>query len=308
MKFGRRYFVILAALVVGFFAAGPASANVPMLPFFAFVRMSMWWVILLALLIETVALRYLFGMPWPRAVRLALIVNAISLLCGIVLYPLAGLLGYALLEDMIVDIFGATNLVEFSALLLGAAVVDTVVELFALWWIWSVRSSFMKGFGFLIANLASAGVLVAVMAWEAQIPEMPAEEVARVEAEYAAEIAFLRQTLEEFPAHVVVTEPGEGYHSPDRDWTQGILTEVETLRIRTMALSLPPTNVWIKGSTALLGVDARFREDDRTMDKGYFDTVLVGQYPRPTGSPHYRYRLERTLDGTVYAIQAVFRN
>ncbi|MBT8411298.1 MAG: hypothetical protein KJP02_05815, partial [Octadecabacter sp.] len=92
------------------------------------------------------------------------------------------------------------------------------------------------------------------------------------------------------------------------DWTQGILREVETLRIRTMALSLPPTTVWIKGSTALLDVHARFREDERTVDKGYFDTVLVGQYPRPTGSPHYRYRLERTLDGTVYAIQAVFRN
>jgi predicted exporter len=61
-----------------------------MLPFFALVRLAMWWVILLALAIESLALRYLFGMNWRRAVRVVIIVNAISLLCGVAFYPLAG--------------------------------------------------------------------------------------------------------------------------------------------------------------------------------------------------------------------------
>lgn len=299
-----RVSVVAAASV----AAGPAVANVPMLPFLAFVKLGMWWVLLLALLFETVALRYLFGLGWLRAATAAVIVNAISLLCGVLLYPLAGVLGYALLEDMVVDLFGATDLVEMSALWIGAAVVDTIVELLALYWILSLRSDVFRGIGFLIANLASAGVLVAVMAWQAHVPDMPAEEAAGIAADYAPEIAFLRTTLEAFPDHVDVPEPREGFYPPDRDWTRGIQADLETLRIRTLALSLPPTTVWIKGSTALLDVDARFRDGDLVLDRGFFDVVLVGQTPRPTGAPHYRYRIELQRDGTTYAIEAVLRN
>lgn len=308
MKLGWRFFIYFSALLVSFVVAGPAAANVPMLPFFAFVKLEMWWVILLALLIETVALRYLFGMEWRFSVKAAVILNAASLACGIVLYPIAGALGYALLEDMIVDIFGATNFVEVSALWIGAAVIDTVVELIALWWIFSRRSNFWQAFGFLIANLASAGILVAVMAWQAHIPEMPADEAAWVEQEYATEIAFLRNTLEALPAHVVPSVPGQDFYPPDDDWTRGIRAELETLRIRTLALSLPPTTVWSRGSTALWKVDAMFKEGDRTLTKGFVDTVLVGLTQSPTGSQHYRYRIELELDGTDYVIQAILRN
>jgi len=153
------------------------------------------------------------------------------------------MLSYALLEDMIVDLSGASNFVEMSALWIGASVVDTIVELVALALIWSLRIDIKRGFGFLMANLASAAILVAAMAWEEHIPDMPAAEAARVEAEYGPEIAFLRNTLKAFPAHVVVTAPHEGFQSPDRDWTDRLLTELETLRIRTVALSLPPTTV-----------------------------------------------------------------
>ncbi|MCV2873517.1 hypothetical protein OEZ71_14545 [Defluviimonas sp. WL0050] len=304
----RRHLLPLVAFALSAVCAGPAWANMPMAPFFAFVKMSMWWVILLALFIETVALRYLFLTEWPHAAKAALSINVISLLCGLILYPLAAVLGYELLDDLIVDLFGASDLVEISALWLGSSVVDAFVELLALRWIFSLRSNFGQSFGFLLANLASAGALVIVMAWQAHVPDMPVEEAARVEREYAPEIAFLRKTLDAFPAHVVVPEPKGGFHRPDHDWTQGLLSELAALRIRTMALSLPPTTVWIKGSTALWAVDSRFKDDDRVVDKGYVDTVLAGQQPRPTGSPHYRYRIERELDGTVYAIEVILRN
>lgn len=299
---------LLPCLALGAIFAGPAWANVPMLPFFAFIRLALWWVVLLALLIESVALRLLFGMNWRQAVRAALILNAISLGCGVFLYPLAGLLGYALLEDMIVDLFGASDFVEMSALWIGASVVDTIVELSALSLFWSLSIDFKRGFGFLIANLASASVLIAVMAWEAHIPEMPAAEAARVEAEYVPEITFLRSTLEEFPDHVIVPDAPSGFPELDREWAKGLPAKLDTLRIRTMALSVPPTTVWAKGSTALWDVDARFRERDRTVDKGFVDIVYVGRQPQPTGSPHYRYRIELELDGTRYAIEATLRN
>lgn len=301
-------FLPLMALSLWAISAGPAAANVPMAPFFAFVKLGFWWVILLALLIETVALRYLFRMPWVPAAVAAVSINVISLICGLALYPLAAVFGYALLEDMIVDLFGAGDLVEISALWIGAACVDTGVELLALRLIFAKRRTFARVSGFLLANLASAGILVGVMVWQAQVPDMPPEEAARIEVEYAPEISFLVKTLDAFPEHVVVPRPKEGFHLPDRDWTNGLLTELASLRIRTMALSIPPTTVWIKGSTALWDVDARFEEGRRTIDKGFFDTVLVGQHFQPTGLPHYRYRIERELDGTVYAIQAILKN
>lgn len=294
--------IILAILCV---IAAPAMANVPMLPFFAFVRMSMWWVILLALVIETVALRLLFALDWQRAARLALFVNAISLACGVVLYPLAGALGYALLEDWIVAVFGATDRIELSALVIGAAFVDTAVELVALRWVWSIRANWWRGLGFLLANLLSAGILVAVMAREAHVPEMPVDEAARIEAQYAEEIAFLRQVLNEFPAHVAIPEPKSGFFPPDHDWTQAILADLERLRIRTMALSLPPTTVWIKGSTRLLEVEVRFEEGDRAIERG---TIMEGmRNSRPVPGPAIRYQLDLWRDGTRYVVAAVFR-
>lgn len=304
----RAYFLLVAVLGFCALAGAPAQANMPMLPFFAFVRLGMWWVLLLALVIETVALRYLFSMAWLRAAKVAVAVNAASMACGIVLYPLAGALGYALLEDMIVDLFGATDVVEMSALWLGAAVVDTFVELIALHVIChDLRIGPARGIGFLLANLASAGVLVVVMVWEAHIPAMPPEEAAQVAVEYAEEIAFLERVLAAFPDHVTPIAPPAGFMPPDHEWTDTVLADLTALRIRTMSLMLPPTTVWIKGSTRLWQVEARFREGDRIVDKGFFDTVLVGDRFRPTGDLHYRYHLVRKRDGTTYAVEAVFR-
>lgn len=291
------------------FVASAAWANMPMAPFFSFVKLALWWVILLALAIETVALRYLFSMEWRPAAVAAVTINLVSLICGLALYPVAAALGYAVLEDMIVDMFGTGELVEISALWIGAAFVDTGVELIALNWLFSKRSTPGKALGFLLANLSSAGILVGIMVWQAHIPALPPEEAARVETEYATEIDFLLKTLDAFPAHVEVPKPDAAtFNPPDRDWTNGLLTELDDLRIRTIALSLPPTTVWIKGSTALFKVDGRFKDGNRTIDKGFFDSFLEGRYPQPTGQPHYRYRIEREIGGTVYAIQAVLRN
>nr|WP_321249683.1 hypothetical protein [uncultured Ruegeria sp.] len=304
----RRYHVPLVLIALSALTAGPAWANVPMAPFFALIKVSLWWVILLALLIETVALQYLFRMEWKLAAKAALAINVISLFCGLVLYPLMAVLGYALLEDMIVDLFGSSGFVEISALWIGASIVDSGVELCALKLFFSRRSSLSQGFGFLIANLASAGVLVGVMAFEAHVPVMPAEETSRIEAEFAPEIAFMKKTLHAFPSHIVVNQPSAGFRLPDRDWTDGLLTELETLRIRTIALSVPPATVWTKGSTALWDVDARFKDGETTIEKGFVDTVYVRRQPHPTGLWHYRYRIELDLDGAIYAIEAVLRN
>ncbi len=299
----------LMIFLLWFVAPGPAWANVSMAPFFSFVKIAYWWVILLALLIETAALRYLFRMDWTSAAMAALSINVISLLCGLTFYPLVAALGYALLEEMIVDLFGASDHVEISALWIGAAFVDTWVELLALKWIFSRRSSFGQGFFFMLANLASAGVLVGIMVWQAHIPDMSAEEAAAVEMEYAAEISFLNKMLEAFPEHVVVTNPKGGPRIRlDGRWTNPLLIELATLRIRTMSLEIPPTTVWMKGSTALWEVGARFKDGKRTIDKGLVDTVLLGNEFRPTGLQHYRYRVEREVNGKVYAIQAILKN
>ena len=297
----------LVSLACGLFG-GQAQANVPMLPFFVFVKIGMWWVVLIALVIETVAIRFLFSREWREAARIAVVVNTASLCFGFVLYPLAGLLGYALLEDMIVDMFGASDVVEISALWLGSSVVDAIVELLALRAMYAIRANPLQTLAFFLANLASAGILVVVMAWEAHVPLMSEEEAARVEAEYAEEIAFIGKVVSEFPAHIDPKFKRTGFVPPDREWTDSILASVDGLRIRTIALTVPPTTVWIKGSTALWEIEAKFRAGNRVLERGLFDTHLAGNRFEATGDHHYRYSVTLKENGVTYEVKAVFRN
>ena len=243
----------------------------PMAPFFAFVKMSTWWVILIALFIETVALRYLFRMAWPPAATAALAINLLSLFCGTILYPVAAVLGYPLLEDMIVDLFGASNLVEVSALWIGASIVDTGVELLALRLLFSLRSKFGQGVGFLLANLLSAGILVAVMAWEAHIPNMPAEEVRRIETEYAHELALLNDMVKALPDHLLVSEnPYPEWR--DREWRDKKAVELVSTRVDSFSIiaSAPAMLVIQYGSFPLVEVEAVAKLDGRRVEIGYY--------------------------------------
>jgi len=267
----RRYYFPPIVFALSAVAANPAWANMPMAPFFAFVKVSMWWVILLALLIETVALRYLFRMEWQPAAIASFFVNGISLLCGFFLYPLAAAMGYSVLEDMIVDLFGADAVVEVSALWLGASVVDTCVELLALRMIFSLRSNFGQGVGFLLANLLSAGALVIVMVWQAHIPNVPAEEVRRIEAEYEQELFLLSDMVKALPEQVILGEnPYPEWR--DREWRDTKAEELFNTRAISFSIftASPPMTIIQYGSFPIIGVEAKAELNGRRVDFGYY--------------------------------------
>lgn len=298
--------VICLMFLAGVFAATSAAANVPMLPFFALVRLSMWWLILLAVLIEAAALRWFFAVSWRDAAWLSVAVNAISLGCGVLLYPLVGAFGYAALGDWVVQTFGAGSTVELMSLSVGAAVVDAIVELTALRIIWGIRANPGQALAFLAANLMSAGLLIGVMAWEARVPALSAEDAATVQSHYAGEIAYLRQVLHDLPHKARVTETDRGYSLDwaDEQWLAALKHVRETTRIRNLSLSTPPGRViWFLGSTSL-DVTQRRTLGDLVIEKGETLAQMTVAGHR-TFEEAYRLRLTLDRDGVAYQVTGI---
>ncbi|WP_397542721.1 hypothetical protein [Roseovarius salis] len=249
------------------------------------------------------ALRVLFGLEWPRAARLAIFVNLISMFGGIVIYPVAGLVLYPLLEPLVVMVFGRGDMVEFSSYALGVGVVDTGVELVALASFFGVAVRWRSGLGFLLANLLTAALLVGVIVWQNTPAAMPRAEAQAVQDTYAQELSFLEEVLAGLPRNVSVPDGAEGFPDFDDAELERIRTRMETLRLRTISLSVPLTTFFGIGITALMQIDARYRDGGLTIERGLMMAAFTAG--RAVGAPVYRVQLERRVDDVTFAVAAL---
>ena len=100
--------IILSALVMVMALATPAMANMPMFYVIAFTKMARWpWLTIpLTLLIEAIAVRWIFQLNWKRAAIASVGVNLASGLLGFVLYPIVGMVLYHILAPTVIELTG----------------------------------------------------------------------------------------------------------------------------------------------------------------------------------------------------------
>jgi hypothetical protein len=144
-------------------SASPAFADVPMFPFIASFKLSSFWVLPLIFVIEAAAIRWIFGFAWRRSAIASVVVNLASLLAGYVVYTPVGMMFYLPLASILNRLTGGrAAYFELEATLAGTAVIDTAIELIVLALIFRASISLARASLFLLVNLLTAGVLIAI--------------------------------------------------------------------------------------------------------------------------------------------------
>ncbi len=173
----------------------PAMANIPMWPFLGLVHLSFWWFLPMDVVIEAVAIRLLFDVPWKRSVWLSLAINAATFALGFVLYPPSGFVLYQIFAPVIASVFGVNRLVEGTAIAFGAGLIDATIELFLLKRAFSMRLNWHRVGGLLFANFLTAAILVAAIFYSSndrmQQYAKKVEEMELVAERYTKELLFM---------------------------------------------------------------------------------------------------------------------
>lgn len=281
----------------------PAAADMPMFPIFAAMRFSVWWTIPVALAIEAVALRLIFGLTWGRAGWMSVVINAATLALGFVLYPVAGVIAYPVLSRLVLAAVGGSPAIEFTATLVGAALIDTGVELLLLKWPFRLAVTWRRGLLFLLANLLSAGVLLAAVAWEITPGRMTGAEVARIEATYRPEIALMREMLDELPEQVTLGDEPWQTKWTGRDWLKGNRARADRMRFLSLTLGVPPARYPMEFTRfETQRFDTLYQRQGLTLRGGFVRSTIPGQ---ETGV--VLYEITRSVDGHVFSATAIFR-
>jgi hypothetical protein len=163
----RDLYVALTVLGVAF----AANADVVWPALFMETRLVSVWIIALGLVIEWPVIRYLTRRPWWPSLGVTVVINAASMLLGLLLIPLAGILwevGPGLLMYRLLNV-GTFNPVTWTATVVLAALISASVEMLALRWPFKHRIG-RRGFGVLtLANLASTAVAAgSLVVWPVQ--------------------------------------------------------------------------------------------------------------------------------------------
>jgi hypothetical protein len=93
-----------------------------------------WWVIAAGLLIELIAIKWLFKVNWGQSAGIDIAANAASALLGIVLIPLSGL-AYEIFPGTVVNYvfsWGTFNPVAWVATVILAATINLAIEWFVM--------------------------------------------------------------------------------------------------------------------------------------------------------------------------------
>ena len=160
-------YIILGLILLAF--TPPVNADMPMVLLIAFVKVEYWWVVPLAILIEMVAIRWIFEFSWwIGAAFVSLVVNLATFFLGFFLYPFIGSILYPALSPTIISLTSRSGYlelgyVELLATLVGTSIVDTLVELVPLRFIFKAKIQFWRASLFLLANLLTTGILFATI-------------------------------------------------------------------------------------------------------------------------------------------------
>lgn len=240
----------------------PAQANVPFYFVASSLKFHAMWTIAATLLIEAWALRRLFGLDVRGAAVASLVANGASAAIGWFAY------------------------VPFLAAL-------RVVR--------GLRPTGRTSAGFALVNLLTVGLCVGALAWDAYAPP-PADPdgLARVERHYAAEIAWMRAELGDWPARVrrdgpsgrLETEPA---HAAER------AARARAMRFEGLAFRGPAGDQW----PVMVEADAhRWRTVARTVR----DDVEVERRESSGGPAAVRhvYRITATRPDGTWQVEATF--
>ena len=208
-----------------------ALADVPMFVVVSLLKLNAFPLLALVVLIEAVALRWIYPAPWGRSIRTALYANAFSMAVGLLAYPLVGAILYPVLAPLVLGHFGVNTSVEIVATLLVVSVVDTVIELPFVAAYRKVRITVRAIAIFLAANVLGMVLMAAALTdWEELTePSITEEEVARLESHYAPEIAFMRQVYDELKQVFSETPRLTG-----TDWLERTSAEAADYRFRRL--------------------------------------------------------------------------
>ncbi|MBN2906372.1 MAG: hypothetical protein JXJ18_06680 [Rhodobacteraceae bacterium] len=266
-----------------------AAADVPMAPFIGWGRIGHAWVVLLAIGIEAAALKWLFAVSWRRATVLSLVVNLVTAALGVVVYPFIGLALYPMFAPLVMELSHGGFLVEAGVALAIVALVDWGIELGVLALVFGLDIRRARAAGFLVANVLSAALLFGALWYEQYIPGLGRNEWNRIEADHGPEIAFLREVLEEMPAHAYY-----GYPWLDRDWRDEVAARAEGLRFYDLGFGIRVSetryhDMFLNDLTSAgWTVDAQEKRGAVTLQRRE-----RGTFTRPV----FTYRIERDVPG-----------
>ncbi|MCA0871865.1 hypothetical protein LCL97_13585 [Seohaeicola saemankumensis] len=229
-------------LLVGVWVMVPAIAvaNMPLGPFFGAVRLAYWPVAPVAVLIEVVALKLFFDLSWKQAATVGVLVNVITAVVGVPLYPVISLALYPVLTPFVTGVFGYGAMVEVGALSFGFGVLDAGLELLLLRHLFKVSITLGRGLAFLIANLLSAAVLFGAIYWSEISSRLSEEEFQSVMQAHDAEIAVLAELLAELPGHFVYNSEARLDPLFHEAWTETWGNRLDSMTVREVQVVVGP--------------------------------------------------------------------
>ncbi len=222
MLLRSKHFVALAAIAAAM--PGAVMANMPMFFVIGFTRFVYWWTVPFAIAVELVAIRYIFRVTWGKAATLSLAANVVSAVAGILVYPLIGTALYPALAPAVVGIFGFGFTVEAAATTLAMAGVDTALEL-GIIALFLRTATFREGLLFLASNIVTAALLLATLLYANAPPRLSEAERSAFLSDYAAQLVFLSEVLQEAPDNLGATD-----FTFDEDWLAEKAAQAEDLR------------------------------------------------------------------------------
>lgn len=282
-------------------APAPAFADVPMFLVLALTRVTYWWTIPFVLIIEAVALRYIFRIDdWTEALWLSVKVNAISALAGVFVYPMVGMALYPALYPVVTETFGFGPYVEASATFFAMGIVDGVIEVIALTLLLT-RPSLAQGLLVGLMNLATVGFMFGAILYAAIPPSLPEEQAQAILSSYSREIALADRILSEAPAHAHF----DRRHRFDEDWIEPLRDEARDLSYWRLMISGPQ----LQGGIVSPVYKPNYHSIDlvgTAMIDGYRISLYRRDW-RDGGWEYYRVEKSLTVDGRTFTVNADFR-
>lgn len=282
------------AILLLMMLTAPAFADMPMFWVFTVTKASYSLFILpIALLIEWVAIHWIFRLTWKRSAVASVVVNLVTFLFGGLLYVGVGMFLFP-------KIVGAPpSYKAFIANVAVSTIFDTAIELALLALVFKARLSFLKSSLFLITNAVTAALLFAVITLvpEPDTPDAPdqllEEEVTQLERHYVAEIGFMHEILKDMPNH---------FHALgfDEIWTRDKRRQAGTYRFYNVYIpgrdgpSLQPINSWYSSKTIRL--DAQYSRIN----------VEINRYSQDDRVMMYSYEIRSKVDGKEFQVYADF--
>ncbi len=150
--------ILFVSILLGLGLPMLAYANIPMSLLIPFTKYVHWLLIPLIILIEALAIRWIFSFTWKRALFASIVVNIVSALLGVILYPLAT--GYLFFYP---DKTSTIGFLDFSKLVILIGIVDTMIELLVLKYAFKIYVGGKYGAYFLITNLLTTALIYVVV-------------------------------------------------------------------------------------------------------------------------------------------------